>query len=153
MTATHFGFVPYRGISQAMQDLMSGQIDLMIATAPTALPAMQSGTIKAFAVTAESRLATAPDVPTMDEAGLPGFHFSSWQALWAPKNTPKEVVAKLNGAVVDGLGDPGVRRRLADLGQESFTREQQTPEALGAFQKAEIEKWWPIIKEAGIKAE
>jgi tripartite-type tricarboxylate transporter receptor subunit TctC len=153
VTATRFGFVPYRGISQAMQDLVGGQINLMIATAPTSLPAMQAGSIKAYAVTDKSRLATAPDIPTMDEAGLPGFHFSSWQALWAPKDTPKEVIAKLNSAVTNALADPAVRQRLADLGQEIFPREQQTPEALGAFQKAEIEKWWPIINESGIKPE
>jgi len=152
-TGTRFGFVPYRGISQAMQDLVGGQINLMIATAPTALPSMHAGSIKAYAVTAKSRLATASDIPTADEAGLNNFHFSSWQALWAPKGTPKDLIAKLNGAVVEALADPAVRRRLTDLGQEIFPREQQTPEALGAFQKAEIEKWWPIIKEAGIKPE
>jgi len=114
---------------------------------------MHAGSIKAYAVTAKSRLATASDIPTADEAGLNNFHFSSWQALWAPKGTPKDLIAKLNGAGVEALADPAVRRRLTDLGQEIFPREQQTPEALGAFQKAEIEKWWPIIKEAGIKPE
>ena len=98
-------------------------------------------------------LAAAPDIPTVDEAGLPGFHFSHWYAFWAPKGTPKDVIAKLNAAVVEALADPAVRRRLADLGLEIFPREQQTPEALAAFHKAEIEKWWPIIKAAGIKAE
>jgi tripartite-type tricarboxylate transporter receptor subunit TctC len=152
-TGTRFGFVPYRGINQAMQDLVGRQIDLMIATAPTSLPAMQAGSIKAYAVTAKSRLATAPNIPTVDEAGVPGLHFSSWQALWAPKGTPKDLIAKLNAIVVDALADPAVRHRLADLGQEIFPREQQTPEALGTFQKAEIGKWWPIIKEAGIRPE
>jgi len=150
-TGTRFGFVPYRGINQAMQDLVGGQIDLMIATAPASLPAMQTGSIKAYAVTAKSRLTTAPDIPTVDEAGLPGLHFSSWQALWAPKGTPKDLIAKLNAAVAEALSDPAVRQRLADLGQEIFPREQQTPEALGAFQRAEIDKWWPIIREAGIR--
>jgi tripartite-type tricarboxylate transporter receptor subunit TctC len=152
-TGTRFGFVPYRGISQAMQDLVGGQIDLMIAAAPSSLPQVRAGSIKAYAVTAKSRLAMASDIPTTDEAGLPGFHFSSWQALWAPKGTPKDVLAKLNAAVVEALADPAVRARLADLGQEIYPREQQTPEALRALQKAEIEKWWPIIKEAGIKPE
>src|SRR5215475_11437144 len=124
LTSTRFGFVPYRGISQAMQDLVGGQIELMIATAPTSLPAMHAGSIKAYAVTAKSRLATAPDIPTVVEAGLPGFHFSSWQALFAPKGTPKDVIAKLNSSVVEALVDSAARRRLADLGQEIFSREQ-----------------------------
>ena len=152
-TGTRFGFVPYRGISPSMQDLVGGHINLMIATAPTSLPAIRAGSIKAYAVMAKSRLATASDIPTMDQAGLPNFHFSSWQALWGPRGTPKDVIAKLNAAVVEALADKAVRQRLADLGQEIFPREQQTPEALSAFQKAEIEKWWPIIKEAGIKPE
>ena len=152
-TGTRFGFVPYRGINQAMQDLVGSQIDLMIATAPISLPAMQAGSINAYAVTAKSRLAIAPNIPTMDEAGVLGLHFSSWQALWAPKGTPKDLITKLNAIVVDALADPVVRQRLADLGQEIFPREQQTPEALGWFQKKEIEKWWPIIKEAGLKPE
>ena len=114
---------------------------------------MRDGSIKAYAVTAKKRLAAAPDIPTVDEAGLPGFHISIWYAIWAPKGTPKDIIAKLNAAVVDALADPAVRQRLADLGLEIFPREQQTPERLRAFHKAEIEKWWPIIKAAGIKAE
>jgi tripartite-type tricarboxylate transporter receptor subunit TctC len=109
--------------------------------------------VKSFAVTARSRLAAAPDIPTVDEAGLPGFYISSWNALWVPKGTPRDVIAKLSAAVVDSLADPKVRQRLAHLGQEIPQRAQQTPEALGAYHKAEIEKWWPIIKAAGIKAE
>jgi tripartite-type tricarboxylate transporter receptor subunit TctC len=126
----------------------------MIIDDPTnSLPQVRAGKIKAFAVTSKTRLAAAPDIPTTDEAGLPGFYFSRWHALWAPKSTPKDAIAKLNAAVVAALADAGVRARLADLGQDIFPREQQTPEALGAYHKAEIEKWWPIIKAAGIKAE
>jgi tripartite-type tricarboxylate transporter receptor subunit TctC len=152
-TGTRFQFVPYRGAAPAMQDLLAGQIDMIIDDPTNSLPHIRAGGIKAFAVTAKTRLAAAPDIPTVDEAGLPGFHFSRWHALWVPKGTPKSNVGRLNAAVVDALADPGVRARLADLGQEIFPREQQTPEALGAFQKAEIEKWWPIIKAANIKGE
>jgi tripartite-type tricarboxylate transporter receptor subunit TctC len=126
---------------------------MMIDLAASSTPQVRAGTVKAYAITAKSRSAAAPDVPTVDEAGLPGFHVLSWHAIWVPKTTPKSVIAKLNAAVVDTLADPGVRKRLADVGQEIFPREQQTPEALGAYQKAEIEKWWPIIKEFGIRAE
>ncbi len=150
-TGTRFQFVPYRGM--AMQDLVAGQIDLMIDQSSNALPQVRSGNIKAYAVTAKTRLALAPDIPTVDEAGLPGFYMSHWNAFWVPKRTPETVIGKLNAAVVDTLADPTVRQRLAELGLEIFPRDQQTPKALGAYQKAEIEKWWPIIKAAGIKAE
>jgi tripartite-type tricarboxylate transporter receptor subunit TctC len=152
-TGTSFQFVPYRGAAPAMQDLLAGQIDMIIDDPTDALPYIRAGGIKAFAVTAKTRLAAAPDIPTVDEAGLPGFYFSRWHGLWVPKGTPKDIVGKLNAAVVDALADPAVRTRLADLGQEIFPREQQTPGALGSFQKAEIDKWWPIIKAAGIKGE
>jgi tripartite-type tricarboxylate transporter receptor subunit TctC len=152
-TGTRFQFVPYRGAAPAMQDLLAGQIDMIIDDPTNSLPHVRAGRIKAFAVTAKTRLAAAPDIPTVDEAGLPGFYFSRWHGLWVPKGTPKDIVGKLNAAVVDALADPAVRTRLADLGQEVFPREQQTPEALGVFQKAEIEKWWPIIKAANIKGE
>jgi tripartite-type tricarboxylate transporter receptor subunit TctC len=152
-TGTTFQFVPYRGTGPAMQDLVAGQIDLMFDQASNSLPQVRAGTVKAFAVTAKERLATAPDIPTMDEAGLPGFHISVWHALWLPKGTPKEIVMKLNAAVVEALADKTVRQRLDDLGQGMPTREQQTPEVLYAHHKAEIEKWWPIIKAANIKGE
>jgi len=132
---------------------VAGQIDLAVLDPTTSLAQVRAGRVKAFAVTAAKRLSSAPDIPTVDEAGLPGLYASLWHGLWAPKRTPKDIIAKLNAATVEALADPGVRARLADLGQEIFPREQQTPEALAAFQKAEIEKWWPIIKEFGIKAE
>jgi tripartite-type tricarboxylate transporter receptor subunit TctC len=152
-TDTRFAFVPYRGGGPAMQDLVAGQIDMMIIQAAVALPQVRGGAIKAYAVTAKSRFAAAPDVPTVDEAGLPGLHISGWFALFAPKGTPRPVIDRLNAAVVDALADPAIRARLADLGQEIPPREQQTPEALAAFHKAEVEKWWPIIKAANIKGE
>jgi tripartite-type tricarboxylate transporter receptor subunit TctC len=153
-TDTQFRFVPYRvGLAAAMQDLVSGQIDFMIDTAANSLRQVRAGTIKAFAVTSKTRLAAAPDIPTVDEAGLPGLYALNWQAAFLPKNAPKDVVAKLNAAIVSALADTSVRTRLAGIGQEIFPRDQQTPEALAGSQKAEVEKWWPIIKAANIKAE
>jgi tripartite-type tricarboxylate transporter receptor subunit TctC len=152
-TGTRFQFIPYRGGPAAWQDVLAGRIDLSIDLAATALPLVQAGTIKGYAVTAKARLAVSPEIPTVDEAGLPGFYMSAWQAIFAPKGTAKAIIGKLNAAVVDALADPVVRSRLAAIGQEIPPRDQQTPEALAAYQKAEIEKWWPIIKAAGIKAE
>jgi tripartite-type tricarboxylate transporter receptor subunit TctC len=152
-TGARLPFVAYRGGALAMQDLVSGQIDMMIDVAANSLPQVQAGNIKAYAVTDKRRLAAAPAIPTVDEAGLPGLYVSIWFALWAPKGTPKDIVGKLNAAVAGALADPAVRQRLADLGQEIAPREQQTPEALGVHHKAEIDRWWPIIKAANIKAE
>jgi tripartite-type tricarboxylate transporter receptor subunit TctC len=153
MIGTRFQFVPYRGIAPAMQDLLAGHVDWTFATPDISLPHWPSGNIKIYAATTKMRFASAPDIPTADEAGLPGFYLSTWQGIWAPKGTPQSVIARLNAAVVDTLADQMVRGRLADLGGEIFPRDQQTPEALAAYQKAEIEKWWPIFKEAGIKAQ
>jgi len=148
-----FTMVPYRGAGQSLQDLVGGNLDVMLDTPALSLPQVRGGMIKAYAVAAKARLATAPEIPTTDEAGLPGFYFSFWHAIWAPKGTPKDVVAKLNDAVVKTLADPVTRQKLVDLSQDIFPREQQTPDALHAFHKAEIEKWWPIIKAADIKAQ
>lgn len=146
-------FVPYRGTGPALQDLMAGHLDLMFDQASNALPHVRGGKIRAFAVTSKTRIPAAPDVPTVDEAGLNGLYIAIWHGIWVPRGTPKEVIARLNAAVVETLADPAVRQRLADLGQEIPSREQQTPEALGAYHKAEIDKWWPLIKAEGIKPE
>ncbi len=153
VSGTRFTLVPYRGAGPAMQDLIAGQIDMMIDPAANTLPQVRAGRIKAFAVTAKDRLPAAPDIPTVDEAGLSGFHVENWQGFFVPKGTPAAVVARLNSAVVETLADPAVRARLADLGQEIFPRERQTPEALAALHRAGIEKWWPIMRAAGIKPE
>jgi tripartite-type tricarboxylate transporter receptor subunit TctC len=152
-TGTRFQFVPYRGVNLAQQDLIGGQIDLLFDQAPSALPNVRAGKIRAYAVTAKTRLDSAPEIPTVDEAGLPGLYMSVWSALWVPKGTPMEVITKLNAAAVESMADPLVRKRLGDIGVEIPPRDQQTPEALGALHKAEVEKWWPLIKAANIKAE
>jgi len=153
MTGTRFQFVPYRGAAPAMQDLISGHIDIMFDQASSALPQVLFGSIKAYAVTAKARLASAPDIPTVGEAGLPGFHVSIWQGIFVPKGVSKEIVAKIDTAVVAALADPGVRKRLAEIGQEIPSSELQSPDGFSAFHKAEIEKWWPVIKAANIRVE
>ena len=146
-----YTMVPYRGAGQSMQDLVAGQIDVMLDTPAVSLPQIRSGNIKAYAVTDKSRVKILPDIPTTDEAGLPGFYFTFWHGFWVPKGTPKEIITKLNAALVKTLADPETRDRLAKIAQEIFPPEQQTPAAHAAYHKAEIDKWWPIIKEAGIK--
>jgi tripartite-type tricarboxylate transporter receptor subunit TctC len=153
MIGAHFQFVPYRGTGPALLDLVAGQIDMIVDQASNSLPQVRAGQIRAYAVTAANRLTAAPDIPTVDEAGLPGFHMSLWYGVWATKGTTENVVAKLNAAFVNAMADARVRQRFAELALEIPPREQQTAAALGAWQKAEITKWWPIIKAAEIKAE
>jgi len=145
--------VPYRSAGLSMQDLVAGNVDIALDAPAVVLPQFKAGTVKTYAAAAPKRVGVMPDIPTTDEAGLPGFYFSFWHAMWAPKGTPKEIIAKLNKAAVAGLADPEIRQRMIDLAQEIYPPEQQTPEALLAFHQAEIAKWWPIIKAAGVKAE
>jgi tripartite-type tricarboxylate transporter receptor subunit TctC len=152
-TGARLQFVPYRGTAPAMQDLVAGQIDMMISDPVTSMPQVRGGNIKIYGVCADTRLPSAPDVPTVDETGLPGYHVALWHGLWMPRGTPKPIIAKLNAAVTDALAEPAMRTKLAELGQEIYPRDRQTPEALGALQKSEIEKWWPIIKDGNIKVE
>jgi tripartite-type tricarboxylate transporter receptor subunit TctC len=153
LAGSRMQYIPYRGSGPAMLDLVAGQIDLMVDQVQTSKAQVQGGTIKAFAVASSKRVAAVDDIPTVEEAGAPGLHMSLWYGLWAPANTPKDILAKLTAAVQDALGDAAIRQRLADLGMQIPPRELQTPEGLMARQKADIEKWWPIIRAAGIKPE
>jgi len=153
MLGLHWQMVAYRSAGLATNDLLAGITDIQLDTPAVSLPHVRAGALKAYAVTAPTRIAVAPEIPTTDEAGMPGYYFFFWHALWAPKGTPKPIIAKLNAAVQAGLADEQTRKRLLDLAQEIYPPEQRTPEALHAFQKAEIAKWWPIIKAAGIKAQ
>ena len=152
-TGTKFQFVPYRGNAPALQDLVAGQIDLQIEPASNYYAQVKAGAIKPYAITAKARIAAAREIPTTEEAGLPGFHAVLWYGLWVPKSTPKDIIAKLNAVMMEALADPMSRQRFVDLGLELPPREQQTPDALRAFQKAEADKWWPIIKAANIKGQ
>jgi tripartite-type tricarboxylate transporter receptor subunit TctC len=153
LTGTTFQFVPYRGDAPAVQDMMAGQIDMMIEPSSNFTAQVQAGTIRAIAVPAKTRLSTLPDVPTTDEAGLHGYYASIWFGFWTPKNTPKEIIAKLNAAAVAALADANVKERLTKLGQQVAPRELQEPAAFAAFQKSEADKWWPIIKAANLKVD
>jgi tripartite-type tricarboxylate transporter receptor subunit TctC len=153
MIGGKFNYVPYRGGAPALQALLAGEIDLYVTQVSNVAGQIKAGKVKAYAVTAKTRQSAAPDVPTVDEAGLPGLHTSIWHGIWLPKGTPKDVLMKLNGAIVETLADSAVRTRFGELGQDIPTRAEQTPEGLAAFHKIEIDKWWPMIKAAGLKAE
>ena len=150
---TRLRFVPYRGGGPALQDLIGGQVDLMLDQAANALGQARAGSIKAYAVMAKTRWAALPDVPAIDEFGVSGLYVAYWHGMWAPKGTPKEIIARLNAAVVHALADPAVKQRLADQGHDIWPRDQQTPEALAAYHKSETERWWPIVRASGLKAE
>jgi tripartite-type tricarboxylate transporter receptor subunit TctC len=153
LTGQKLHYIPYRGAGPAMTDLISGQVDLLVVQGAAALPQIRAGKIKAIANLSPQRSASMSDIPTSDEGGVPGLYMSGWFGFFAPKGTPKDVIVTLNKAMVQALADPAVRGRFAELGLDVASREQQTPEGLAAFQKAEIDKWWPIIKDAGISAQ
>jgi tripartite-type tricarboxylate transporter receptor subunit TctC len=153
ITGIKLQYVPYRGTAPALNDLIAGQIDLIVDQTSNSIAQVRAGTIRAYAVTDAKRVESAPDIPTTDEAGLPGFHMTLWSGLWVPKNTPKEIVTRLNHAAVEALNDPAARKKFQDLGLEIPPLNQLTPEALGTWQKAEIAKWWPMIKAANVKIE
>ena len=153
LTGQKVQFIPYRGAGPAMTDLLSGQVDLLVVQGAVALSQIQAGRIKAIANLSPRRSASMPDIPTSDESGVPGLYMSGWFGFWAPKDTPKDVIGKLNGAMVTVLADPAIKKRFAELGLDVAPREQQSPEGLAAFQKSEIDKWWPIIKASGIGAQ
>ena len=153
VTGIKLQYVPYRGTAPALTDLVAGQIDIIVDQTSNSIAQVRAGTIRAYAVTADKRVDSAPEIPTTDEAALPGFHMTLWSGFWVPKDTPKDIVTKLNGAAVEALSDPAVRKKLGDLGLDMPPRDQLSPQALGAWQQAEIAKWWPMIKSANIKME
>jgi tripartite-type tricarboxylate transporter receptor subunit TctC len=153
ITGVPVQIIHYRGAAPALQDVIAGHVTMTFDQAANSIPQVRAGKVRAYAVTAKTRLASAPEIPTVDEAGLPNFYMAVWHGYWVPKGTPKAVVSRLNAALVEALADPDVRKRLADLGQEIASAEQQTPEGLRAHHKAEIDKWYPVIKGAGIRAE
>jgi tripartite-type tricarboxylate transporter receptor subunit TctC len=153
ITGIKLQYVPYRGSGPAMNDLVSGQIDLIIDQTSNSIQQVRAGNIRAYAITDDKRVESAADIPTVDEAGLPGFHMTLWSGFWVPKDTPKEIVTKLNAAAVEALSDPAVRKQLENLGLQMPPKDQLTPEALGAWQKAEIAKWWPMIRDANVKVD
>jgi tripartite-type tricarboxylate transporter receptor subunit TctC len=153
LTGQKLHYIPYRGAGPAMTDLVSGQVDLLVVQGAVALPQIRAGKIKAIANLSPQRSASMSDIPTSDETGVPGLYMSGWFGFFAPKGTPRNIIATLNSAMMQALAEPSVRARFTELGLDVASREQQTPEGLAAFQKAEIEKWWPIIKEAGIQAQ
>ncbi len=153
VTGIKLQYVPYRGTAPAMNDLIAGQIDVIVDQTSNSIGQVRAGNIRAYAITADKRLEQAPDVPTTDEAGLPGFHMTLWSGLWVPKDTPKDIVAKLNASAVDALNDPAVRRQLENLGLQMPPADQLSPEALGSWQEAEIAKWWPMLKAANVKVD
>ena len=152
-TGIKLQYVPYRGTAPALTDLVAGQIDVIVDQLSNSIAQVRAGTIRAYAITDDKRVESASDIPTTDEAGLPGFHMTLWSGLWVPKGTPKDIVSKLNAAAVDALNDPAVRKKFEDLGLQMPPAEKLSPEALGAWQKAEIAKWWPMIKAADVKVE
>jgi tripartite-type tricarboxylate transporter receptor subunit TctC len=153
ITGIKLQYVPYRGTAPALNDLIAGQIDIIVDQTSNSIAQVRAGTIRAYAVTDDKRVESAPDIPTTDEAGLPGFHMTLWSGLWVPKNTPKDVVTRLNQAAVEALNDPAARKKFQDLGLEMPKSSQLSPEALGGWQQAEIAKWWPMIKAANVKIE
>jgi len=153
LTGTQVLFVPYRGAGPAMTDLISGQVDLLLVQGAVALPQVRAGTIKALAELSPERSASMPDIPSVSESGVAGLYIAGWFGFYAPKGTPADIIAKLNAATVQALADPAVKARFAQLGLDVAARDQQTPEGLAAFQNAEMDKWWPIIKAAGIRGE